>query len=61
MDGFDQDQTTSKGDKAAVVFCCFFAAQGNSFEAFELAHGLLDSCADLVEPLWKEFRLVYGV
>ncbi len=61
MDGFDQDQATCEADNGGVAFRGLFAAQGDALEPFQLADGLLDPGAGLVEQLRKETRLVLGV
>jgi hypothetical protein len=61
VDGFDQDETASEGDEAAVVFCRFLATQSNTFETLELTHGLLDPGTGLVEPFREKRRFVLRV
>ena len=39
VDGFDQDECCSDGDRGAEVLFDSLAAQGDALEAFELADG----------------------
>jgi hypothetical protein len=50
----------ARGTKAVSLFG-FFAAHGNTLEAFDFADELLDAGAQLVEPLGEEVRPVLGV
>jgi len=61
VDGFDQDEATRETNESGIAFRGLFAAHGDTLEAFQLAHGLLDPSAGLVEQLWKETRLVLRV
>ena len=62
VDGFDQDEGSGKCDERAEVCGGLFAAQGDAFEAFELADGLLDAGPSPVEgpcePLWAVFGVL---
>ena len=60
MDGFDEDEAESKGDKGAVVLGRLLAAERDALEALELTHKLLDAGASPIERLWEERRLVLG-
>ena len=51
VDGFHQDEAAGERDEGGVVLGRFLAAQDEAFEALELAHGLLDAGAVLVEGL----------
>jgi hypothetical protein len=48
----------AKGNECAVVVGGFLAPQGDSFEAFELTHGLLDPGSGFVERPGEELGLV---
>ena len=61
MDGFDEDEAESKGDKGAIVLGCLLAAERKALEALELAHGLLDARTPPVEGSRKELRPVPGI
>jgi hypothetical protein len=61
VDGFDQDEDASESDECAIAVLSLVAAHGNSLKAFQLADGLLDSGAGLVEQSWKETGPVLGV
>jgi hypothetical protein len=54
VDGFDEDETESKGHHGAVVLGRLLAAQRHPLEALELAHKLLDAGAGAIERLRKE-------
>jgi hypothetical protein len=60
VDGFDEDEAESKGDKGPVVLVSLLAAQSNALEPLELSHGLLDASSSAVERLGKELRLLFG-
>src|SRR5258708_5834504 len=57
VDGFDQDERTSERDEGGEVLRGLLAAQGDPFEALDLADALLDAGASLVEDAGKEFGL----
>ena len=61
VDGFDQDEGASESNECAIAVLGFVAAHGNSLEALQLADGLLDSGACLVEQSWEETGPVPGV
>jgi hypothetical protein len=61
VDGFDQNETAGERDESGVVLGSFFTSQGDALEAFELAHGLLDPSAALIEGLGKEGGAVFGI
>jgi len=61
VDGFDQDESAGERDEGGEVLCGFLAAQGDPFEAFDLADTLLDAGAPLVEDAGKEGRLCGGI
>jgi hypothetical protein len=61
VDGFNQDKGASKADNGGIAFRGFFAAHRDTFEAFQLAHGLFNPGASFVEQLRKEFRAVFGI
>ena len=54
MDGFDQDEHASDRDEGSEVLCGLLAAQGDPFEALDLADTLFDAGASLVEDAGKE-------
>ena len=62
MDGFDQDEGSGECDEGAEVCGGLFAAQGDAFEAFELADGLFDARPSSVEraceALWPVFDVL---
>ena len=43
VDGFDQDERAGEGNEGSEVLGGLLAAQGDAFEAFELADGLFDA------------------
>lgn len=53
MDGFGEDNEEGECDEGAVVLRGLLAAQGDAFEALELADGLLDPGASPVEGFGK--------
>lgn len=53
VDGFDQDEGRRKGDEGSEVPFCFFTAQGNPLETFQLSDGLLNTRPAPVECLCK--------
>lgn len=57
VDGFDQDEAAGESDDEGVVLGGFLTPQGDALEPFQLAHGLLDPRAGLVEDLGEEARL----
>jgi len=61
VDGFDQDERASEGNEGSEVLRGLLAAQGDAFEALELAVALLDAGASGVEDFGKEGGLVFGV
>ena len=61
VDGFYQDEGASEGNEGGEVLCGLLAAQGDAFEALELAVALLDAGASGVEDFGKEGGLVFGV
>ena len=61
MDGFDQDEAASERDQRGVVLGGFFAPESNALETLELADGLLDPSAALVEGLGEERRTIFGI
>jgi len=61
VDGFDQDEAAGKRNERGVVLGGFFAPERNALETFELADGLLDPSAALIEGLGKEGRAVFGI
>ena len=61
VDGSDQDDGASEGDEGAVVLGGFLAAERDTLEALELAHGLLDAGASLVEQIGEERGPVPGI
>ena len=61
MDGFDQDETAGERDERGVVLGSFFAPEGNALEPLELAHGVLDPSAALIEGLGEEGRAIFGI
>ena len=61
MDGFDQDKGAGERDEGGEVLRGLLAAQGDAFEALDLADGLLDAGARLVEGAGKEFGLGGGI
>jgi hypothetical protein len=54
VDGFDQDKGAGERNEGSEVLRGFLAAQGDPFEPLELADGLLDAGAPLVEDFGKE-------
>src|SRR5260370_30935017 len=54
VDGFDQDEHASDRDEGSEVLCGLLAAQGDPFEALDLADTLFDAGASLVEDAGKE-------
>jgi hypothetical protein len=61
VDGFDQGQSASEADESGVADECFVAAQGDTFEALELADGLFDARPEPVEALWEEAAPLLGI
>jgi len=61
VDGFDQDEGASESDECAIAVLGFLAAHCNSLEALQLAYGLLDSGAGLVEQPREEAGPVLGI
>ena len=61
VDGFNQDEGAGEGDEGVEVVCSLLAAQGNPFEAFDLADGLLDTGASFIEDAGKECRFCGSV
>ena len=61
MDGFDQDHAASECDDCIVALIGFLAPERHAFEALQLAHGLLDAGARLVERFGKEGGPVFGI
>jgi hypothetical protein len=61
VDGFDQDEGASERDEGSEVLRGLLAAQGDPFEALDLADALLDASASLVEDAGKEFGLCGGI
>jgi hypothetical protein len=61
VDGFDQDEGASESDECAITVLGLVAAHSNSLEALQLADGLLDPGAGLVEQPWEEAGPVLGV
>ncbi|MCY3753004.1 MAG: hypothetical protein OXG99_02815 [Alphaproteobacteria bacterium] len=61
MDGFDQDECRGEGNERAEVHGCLFTAQGDAFEAFELADGLFDAGPSPVERSREALWPVPGV
>ncbi len=57
MDGFDQDKGAGEGDEGGEVLRGLLAAQGDAFEALQLADALLGAGAPLVEDFGKELGL----
>jgi hypothetical protein len=56
VDGFYQDEAAGEGGEGGVVHGCFFAAESDPLEALQLADGLLDASAGLVDLLREEGR-----
>ena len=61
MDGFDQDKGAGKRDEGGEVLRGLLAAQGDAFEALELADAVLDPGALAVEEFGEEFGLGGGI
>jgi hypothetical protein len=61
VDGFCPDKGASEGNESGEVLGGFLAAQRDSFEALELADGLLDAGAGFVERTREELRLGGGI
>jgi len=61
VDGFDQDERAGEGNEGSEVLGGLLAAQGDAFEALELAVTLFDAGASGVEDFGKEGGLVFGV
>ena len=61
VDGFDQDEAAGKRNERGVVLGSFFAPECNALETLELAHGLLDPSAALIEGLWEERWAIFGI
>jgi hypothetical protein len=61
VDGFDQDEAAGERDERGVVLGSFFAPECNALETLELAYGLLDPSAALIEGLGEERRAIFGV
>ena len=61
VDRFDQDEGSGEGNERAEVCGGFFAAQGDAFEAFELADGLFDAGPSSVERPCEALWPVPGV
>jgi hypothetical protein len=61
VDGFDQDETAGERDQRGVVLGSFFAPESDALEPLELAHGLLDPSAALIEGLGEEGRAIFGI
>jgi hypothetical protein len=61
VDGFDQDEAAGERDERGVVLGGFFAPEGNALETLELADGLLDPSAALIEGLGEEGRAIFGI
>jgi hypothetical protein len=61
VDGFDQDDAAGERDERGVVLGGFFAAEGNALETLELADGLLDPSASLIEGFREEGGAVFGM
>jgi hypothetical protein len=54
VDGFDKHQAASKAGESGEGGVGFVAAQGDTLEAFEFSHRLLDPRPKLVERLREE-------
>jgi hypothetical protein len=61
VDGFNQDERASERGEGGEVLSGLLAAQGDTFEAFDLADALLDAGAALVEYPGKECWLCGGI
>jgi len=61
VDGFDQDERASERSEGGEVLCGFLAAQGDPFEAFDLADAVFDAGAAFVEYAGKECRFCGGI
>jgi len=61
VEEFDRDEAASEGDDGDVTLGCFLTAQGNAFEAFELADGLIDPGTATMPPLGEEGGAVFGI
>ena len=61
MDGFDQDEAAGERDQRGVVLGRFFAPERKALEPLELADGLLDPSAALVEGLGEEGRAIFSI
>jgi hypothetical protein len=61
VDGFDQDEGAGERDEGSEVLRGLLAAQGDAFEALDLADTLLDTGAPLVKNPGKECRLCSGI
>src|SRR3982074_572309 len=56
VDGFHQDKGAGERDKGGEVLCRLLAAQGDAFEALDLADALFGAGASFVEDLGEEPR-----
>jgi hypothetical protein len=61
VDGFDQNEAAGERDERGVVLGSFFAPERNALEPLELADGLLDPSAALIESLGEEGRAIFGI
>jgi hypothetical protein len=61
VDGFDQYHGAGKVDEGAIAGAGLVAAHGDTLEAFQLADGLFDAGAQLVERLGEETAPLLGV
>src|SRR4030081_186791 len=61
VDGFHQDKGAGERDKGGEVLCRLLAAQGDAFEALDLADALFGAGASFVEYLGEERRFGGGI
>jgi hypothetical protein len=61
VDGFNQDQSACKGDERRVILGSFLASHSDALEALQLANGLFDAGAGVIEYLGEENRPALGV
>src|SRR5215208_4864199 len=61
VDGFDEDEPKSQGDEGAVALGRLLTPERHTFEALELANGLLNASASAVERFREERGRAFGV